>query len=161
MRQLFLCFAIGWLTLLSGCGYHLRGQAPLPAALATPFLESADHYTPLYAALQARLRAAGAVLASDPAAASAVIHLQKDDTGREVLSVSARNTPGEFEVYYNVEYSVTGGGSELLALQQVTLTRDFSYNETAVLAKEHEEDSLRTALADELAGLILRRLAAL
>ena len=161
MRQLIFCFAIGWMTLLSGCGYHLRGQAPLPAALATPYLESADHYTPLYAALQTRLRAAGAKLATDPAAASAVIHLRKDDTGREVLSVTARNTPGEYEVYYAVEYSVSVGGNELLALQQVTLTRDFSYDETAVLAKEHEEDSLRTALADELAGLILRRLVAL
>ena len=161
MRQLLLGFAIGWMTLLSGCGYQLRGQAPLPPALATPYLESGDHYTPLYAALQARLRAAGARLATDPAIASAVIHLRKDETSREVLSVSARNTPGEYEVYYTVQYSVSAGGSELLALQQVTLTRDFSYDETAVLAKEHEEQSLRAALADELAGLMLRRLAAL
>ena len=161
MRQLITCVAVAGLTLLSGCGFHLRGQAQLPPALATPYIESGDHYTPLYAALQTRLRAAGAVLAADPAAASAVIHLRKDDTGREVLSVSARNTPGEYEVYYTVEYSVSGGDQELLALQQVTLTRDFSYDETAVLAKEHEEQSLRTALADELAGLILRRLAAL
>ena len=161
MRGILLCIAIGWMTLVSGCGFHLRGQTPLPAVLATPYLESADHYTLLYAALQTRLRAAGAMLVTDPSAASAVIHLRKDETGREVLSVSASNTPSEFEVYYTVEYSVNAGGSELLALQQVTLTRDFSYDETAVLAKEHEELSLRTALADELAGLILRRLAAL
>ena len=161
MRQLFLCCAIIWITLLWSCGFQLRGQAPLPVALATPYLESGDHYTPLYAALQTRLRAAGAKLATNPATASAVIHLRKDATGREVLSVSAQNTPSEYEVYYTVAYSVSAGGRELLALQQVTLTRDFSYDETAVLAKEHEEDSLRTALADELAGLMLRRLAAL
>ncbi len=161
MRQLLLCFVIGWMTLASGCGFHLRGQAPLPEALATPYLESGDRYTPLYAALEARLRAAGARLATDPATASAVIHLHKDETGRELLSVSARNTPGEFEVYYTVEYSVSASGSDLLVRQQATLTRDFSYDETAVLAKEHEEQSLRAALADELAGLMLRRLAAL
>jgi len=161
MQRLILCLVVGWLALSSGCGFQLRGQTPLPATLATPYLETGDRYTPLYAALAARLRATGAKLASDPADASAVIRLHKDETGRELLSVSARNTPGEFEVYYTVEYSVNAGGSELLARQKVTLTRDLSYDEAAVLAKEHEEQSLRAALADELAGLILRRLAAL
>lgn len=161
MRQSLLCLATGWMMLISGCGFQLRGQAPLPATLATPYLETGDRYTPLYAALEARLRAAGAKLAAGPATASAVIRLNKDETGRELLSVSARNTPGEFEVYYTVEYSVSASGRELLARQQVTLTRAFSYDETAVLAKEHEEQSLRAALAAELAGLMLRRLAAL
>lgn len=161
MRQTLACLAIALMFLVSGCGFHLRGQAPLPASLATPFIDSSDRYTPLHAALEARLRAAGARLATDPAAASAVIHLHKDETGRELLSVSANNTPGEFEVYYTVEYSVSAGGGELLKRQQVTLTRDFSYDETAVLAKEHEERSLRAALAEELASLMLRRLAAL
>jgi outer membrane lipopolysaccharide assembly protein LptE/RlpB len=43
----------------------------------------------------------------------------------------------------------------------VKLTRDYGYDESAVLAKEHEEESLRVALAGEIADLILRRLAAL
>jgi len=161
MRRLLPWLAVCSLALLPGCGFHLRGQAPLPPALATPYLEASDHYTPLYAALVTQLRAAGAKLATDPAAATAVIHLHQDETGRELLSVSARNTPGEFEVYYNVEYSVTTGSGELLARQRATLTRDFAYDENAVLAKEHEEQSLRAALADELASLMLRRLAAL
>ena len=161
MRPLNLYLVIGWLFMVAGCGFQLRGQAPLPAVLATPYLEAGDHYTPLYAALEARLRAAGARLAANPSAASAVIHLRVDDTGRELLSVSARNTPGEYEVHYTVEYSVSTGAQELLARQQLSLTREYSYDESAVLAKEHEEQSLRAALAEELAGLMLRRLAAL
>jgi outer membrane lipopolysaccharide assembly protein LptE/RlpB len=43
----------------------------------------------------------------------------------------------------------------------VKLTRDYGYDESAVLAKEHEEGFLRDALAEEIADLILRRLAAL
>ena len=161
MRPFILCLTLGFLCIVAGCGFHLRGQAALPSSLATPYLEASDHYTPLYAALGARLRAAGAKLATGPAAASVVIHLHVDDTGRELLSVSARNTPGEFEVHYTVEYSVSAGEQELLARQQLSLTRDYSYDESAVLAKEHEEQSLRAALADELAGLMLRRLATL
>jgi LPS-assembly lipoprotein len=117
---------------LAGCGFHLRGQAPLPAVLATPYIEAADHYSPLYAALDERLRAAGAQPAADAASASAVIRLHEDATGRDLL---ARN--------------------------QVRLTRDYGYDESAVLAKEHEEETLRVALAGEIADQILRRLAAL
>ena len=41
------------------------------------------------------------------------------------------------------------------------LTREYGYDVTAVLAKEHEEQSLRAALADEVAALMLRRFTAL
>ncbi len=145
----------------SGCGFHLRGREPLPAALATPYIDTADRYTALYAALDKRLRGAGAQPAANAAAASAVIRIHLDDTGRELLSVTADNKPGEYEVYYAAEFSVTSGAAELLARQPVKLSRDYGYDETAVLAKEHEEESLRVALAGEIADLILRRLAAL
>lgn len=158
MRLRLALFA---LLALSGCGFHLQGRQPLPAVLATPWVEASDHYTPLYAALVARLRASGARPAAGAASASAVIRIRRDETGRELLSVSARNTPGEYEVYYTIEYSVTAGGRELLAPQSLTLSRDYLYKEAALLASEQEEQSLRVALAEELAGLVLQRLAAL
>lgn len=161
MRRLLIAIALAPLALAAGCGFHLRGQAPLPDALARPYIETGDRYTPLYAALSSRLRAAGALLAANSADASAVIRLHVDESGRELLSVSASNRPGEYEVYYAVEYSIANGANELLARQQARLTRTYGYDEAAVLAKEHEEQSLRIALANELADLILRRLAVL
>ena len=149
------------LTLAAGCGFHLRGQTPLPALFATPYVDAEDRYTPLYAALDARLRAAGANPAPNAAAASAVIRLHVDDTGRDLLSVTADNKPGEYEVYYAAEFSVSNGATELLSRKQVKLTREYGYDESAVLAKEHEEQTLRIALAEEIADQIMRRLAAL
>lgn len=153
--------ALALLAMASGCGFHLRGKEPLPASLVMPYIDAEDRYTALYAALDKRLRAAGAQPAANAASASAVIRIHLDDTGRELLSVTADNKPGEYEVYYAAEFSVTSGESELLARQPVKLTRDYGYDETAVLAKEHEEESLRVALAADIADLILRRLAAL
>lgn len=145
----------------AGCGFRLQGRAPLPAAMARPYLESADRYSPLHAALATRLEAAGAELAADRASASAVIRLHADRTGRELLSVATGNKPGEYEVWYAAEYSVTAEGQELIPRQQLRLTRDYGYDETTVLAKEHEEQSLRVALAEEIAALMLRRFTAL
>jgi LPS-assembly lipoprotein len=161
MRRLSTAFLVVALALGSGCGFHLRGQAPLPAVMAHPYIDAPDRYTALYAALHAQLRAAGATPAATAAEASGVIRLHVDKTGRELLSVTADNKPGEYEVYYAAEFSISSGASELLARQSVKLTRDYGYDEAAVLAKEHEEQSLRVALADEIAALILRLVAAL
>jgi LPS-assembly lipoprotein len=90
-----------------------------------------------------------------------VLRLRRDESGQRVLSVSATNKPQEYEVYYTVEYSVDVGGKEVLPAQQLTLTRSYSYDETAVLAKEREERNIRESLAQELAALVMRRVAAL
>lgn len=156
-----------WLALLlllaasAGCGFHLRGEAPLSERMRAPFLEMPDHYTRFHAELTRSLQSAGATLAGAPETASAIVRVHVDESGREVLSISARNTPQEYEVYYRVEYSVSAGGEEILPRQRLTLTRDYAYDETAVLAMEHEEHDILDALARDLAALVTRRLAAL
>ncbi len=149
------------MVLLAGCGFQLRGDTRLSPRMSQPYLQAPDRYSPLYAELTAAMVAAGAVLAPTSAAASATVRLHRDETGRNILSISARNTPQEYEVYYTVEYSVVADGQEILPRQVATLTRDYAYDETAVLAKELEESDIRAALARELASLITRRLAAL
>jgi LPS-assembly lipoprotein len=64
-------------------------------------------------------------------------------------------------VFYSIEYSVNGRTEELIAPERLELTRDYSYDETAVLAKQKEQSILREALARDLAGQVVRRLAAL
>jgi len=78
-----------------------------------------------------------------------------------VLSVSARNTPEEFEVFYVVDYSIDRGGQEVVPSQVLELTRSFSFDEADLLAKDLEEDILREAMARDIAGLIVRRLGSL
>ena len=146
---------------IAGCGFHLRGATPLPPAFAASYLESADRYTDLNHALREALTLAGAHLMAERAAATAVIDLISEDSGQRVLSVSAQNTPTEYEVYYTVRYRVRIGQKNALEPQTLTLTRNYSFNESALLAKELERDNIRKALAYELAALILRRLAAL
>ena len=125
------------------------------------YVDADDRYTDFNRALRDRLRASGAKVTESATDATAVVRSIKDQSGQRVLSVSARNTPEEYEVFYSVEYSVTSGGSELIARQPLELTRDYSYDTTAVLAKQREQAILREALAQDLAALVLRRLASL
>jgi LPS-assembly lipoprotein len=93
--------------------------------------------------------------------ATAVLKIAKDQSSQRVLSVSGTNSPTEYEVFYTVIYSVEAAGTVLIEPQTLSLTRDYSFDETALLAKEHEQEQIRAALAQQLAGLVLRRMAVL
>ena len=80
--------------LLSACGFQLRGQAPLPAVAARPYVETADRLTPLYAALDRRLRAAGAVPAASASEASVVVRLHLDEGKSQTVKLEVRNAFG-------------------------------------------------------------------
>jgi len=146
---------------LSACGWRLQGRERLSQNLAVVYVDAEDRYTDFNRALRDRLRAAGVKVTEDSSDATAVVRIRKDQSGQRVLSVSARNTPEEYEVFYSVEYSVTSGATELIATQPLEVTRDYSYDTTALLAKQREQAILREALAQDLASLVLRRLASL
>jgi len=153
--------AVAVVSLVSACGWRLQGTARLPEVMLVTYIESEDRYTDFNRVLRESLEASGARVSSDKSQATAVVRIRKDESGQRVLSVSARNTPEEYEVFYAVEYSVESPTGELIAPQQLELTRDYSYDERAVLAKQREQSVLREALARDLAGLVIRRLASL
>jgi LPS-assembly lipoprotein len=155
---LSICLVATW---LSGCGWRLQGTTKLSPLMATTFVETDDRFTDFNRALRERLQASGARLAARPEEATAVVRILRDESGQRVLTVSARNTPEEYEVFYQIEYSVNGRTEELIPPQKIELTRDYSYDETTVLAKQREQAALREALARDLAGLVIRRLASL
>lgn len=161
MRSLSLCLVLVVAAAVAGCGFGLRGDVELSARMHAPYLEATDRYTPFYDELRQALVGAGAAIASSSQVASAIVHIHRDETGRDVLTISARNTPQEYEVFYTVEYSVSIAGAEVLPRQKLMLVRDYAYDDTAVLAKQHEEGDIRESLARELAALVTRRLAAL
>lgn len=153
--------ALAMICVAGGCGWRLQGTAKLPEVMSVTYVDAADRYSDFNRSLRESLEVSGAKLAQDRAQATAVVHILKDVNGQRVLSVSARNVPEEYEVFYTVEYSVEGPSGELIPPQKLELTRDYSYDVTAVLAKQREQAVLREALARDLAGLVIRRLASL
>ena len=147
--------------LLGGCGFRLAGSDPLPAVAARPHLLLQDEYTDFARAFERHLQDSGAQLQPGAEGASAVVEVTRDEVQRRVLSVSARNIPTEYELTYTVTLAVSAAGKELMAPQTLSLSRDYSFDEDRLLAKEHEEDVLRVQMARELAAIATRRLTSL
>ena len=131
----------------------------MPAVLRVSQVVATDKQSDFVQALRKELLAAGAQLTTQSEDATAVVRVVADNFQRRVLSVSATDQPQEYELTYLVHFSVTAGGKEILAEQEVSAVRDLTFDETILLAKNNEEAILRGALAHDLANVVMRRLA--
>jgi LPS-assembly lipoprotein len=147
--------------LLAGCGFHLEGSTPLPAVVKTPYLEAPDPQSDFVQYLRHDLLSNGAQLMYEKTHASAVVSILSDRVVRRAVSVSTVNRVNQYEVTYRIAFTVTSQGKELLPPQELTATRAYSFDETLLLAKGHEEDILRQDMARNLAEEVMRRLSSL
>lgn len=165
MRRAARIAAVGGLVLstlaLASCGLSLQGRASAPTAFSSAYVDAKDSQSEFVQALLRSLEVNGVRVERDRALAGAVIRIEADAVTESVLSVSAQNIPREFELTYVVRFSVEQGGAQTLASQEVRQTRDFTFDETAVLAKERERRILEEALAKDIAAIVMRQLAAL
>ncbi len=149
------------LALLGACGFQLAGSGSLPPAMQSTYLVSSEPYSDFYESLTEALRQRGLELVDSSAQAQATLRISEDTSGQRVLSVSARNIPREYEVFYAVTFSLETGGGPLIIDEPLLARRNYTYDETQVLGKEREESILRRALAEDLARQVVRRIEAL
>lgn len=146
---------------LSACGFHLQGRQSLPEAFAYTFIDTRDEQTDFVQDLRKALLASNVNVIRTKGSSGAVITVHEDQLSERVLSVSARNIPTEYELTYKVNFSVTAGDKTLIEREEISATRDFSFDETQLLAKEREQEILSEALGRDLVALVMRRLSAL
>jgi LPS-assembly lipoprotein len=147
---------------ISGCGFRLVGSVPLPPSLAVVRIDASDTQSDFYFGLRKSLLAAGTHIDDDNQDDSAaVIHVITDSAAERILTVSTINVPTEYELTYLLKFSVSSSGHDLIAPEEHRLVRDYSYSESALLAKEREKSILSEALANDLVSVVMRRLASL
>jgi len=125
------------------------------------FIAASDDRSLFYRELRGALVDAGVHLVDVETDATATFTILYDHTDQRVLSVSARNVPTEYEVYYTIEYSLDSGAKNLVEPQTLTLTRDYTYDPTLVLGKEHEQQLLRDAIVEDLVRIVLKQITTL
>ena len=161
MNSIRLAGIVPLFLLIGACGFHLAGREPLPAAFAYTYIDAKDEQTDFVQDLRRALIADNVRVIRTQGSAGASISVHEDELSQRILSVSARNIPTEYELTYRVKFSVTSGGKTLIDQEEISATRDISFDETQLLAKEREQEILREALARDLVALVMRRLSAL
>lgn len=145
--------------LADGCGFRPRGAAALPPAMAATYLDVEDTRGQFRRELRSALMSNGIQVVSDRSAATAVLEVPIQRLRRQVLSVGARARAREFELVYNVQFTLRDlQGDPLFPTQDLELRRDYTFDEQQVLGTTGEEQIIREDLRRDMVRQILLRL---
>jgi LPS-assembly lipoprotein len=142
---------------LASCGFHLRGAATVP--FQTIYIPNAKSGIALD--LKRSLEAGtNAKVVDDARGADAIFELSQEAREKVILSLTGAGRVREFRLAYRVSFRVHDGkGAEYVPNSLVALSRDVTYNDAEILAKEAEEQLLFRDMQSDMVQQVMRRLA--
>jgi LPS-assembly lipoprotein len=150
--------AIAAAAALAGCGFQLR-QAPNFAF--TSIHVAAAGNSPVGNELRRTIDGTTGVQVTDPAGAQVVMELLSEQREKVVVGLNSVGQVREFQLRTRIRFRLrSAAGRELIPDTELLQTRDISFNESAVLAKEAEENLLYRDMQSDLVQQLMRRLAA-
>ena len=152
MRAALLLLALT----LAGCGFQLRGSAQVP--FNSLYIPNAR--TGIGLELKRNIEAGTqAKIVDDPKTADAILELSGEAREKIILSLGGTGRVREFRLRYSISYRVHDGkGGEYVPASTVNLTRDITFNDAEILAKEAEEQLLVRDMQSDMVQQLLRRL---
>lgn len=152
--------SLGFAALVAGCGFQLR-QAP-EFAFKSIYVNAAAG-SALGKEFKRNIESGKAVsVATTPAAAQVILDVLGDRREKVVVGLNASGQVREFELRVRLRFKLrTPDGRELIPDTEIVQQQDISYNESAALAKEAEEQLLYRSMQSDVVQQLMRRLAAL
>ncbi|MEN9477931.1 MAG: hypothetical protein RLZZ300_2072 [Pseudomonadota bacterium] len=146
---------------LTGCGFHLRGVGSGNLPYKTMYIampETAE----VNIWLQRYIKASGSttiVDESDAKQADAIFQQMSDSRQKTILSVNAQGRVREYRLQLDYRFRVVNQkGQVLVPPNEINLTRDITFDDSNVLAKDLEEGLLWRDMNNDLVNQIMRRL---
>lgn len=151
------------LSFLSGCGFKLRGQQKMAfETLAITPERGGEVATALRRYWGDAVRPVHTKVDSPAETKPQVIlDILQDVREKSVVGVNSSGQVREFQLRLRVRFRLrTPQGLELISPTDIVQQRDISFNESAVLSKEAEEQLLYRDMQNDIVQQILRRLSA-
>ncbi len=141
--------------LLSSCGFQLRGQSNLP--FDTLHIGGA---TPMLVELKRNVVAGTKTsLIDQPKDAEAIFEIVQEVREKVIQSLDTSGRVREYQLRYRVGFRVHDGkGQNWIPTSEIALTRDISFNDAQIIAKENEEALLYRDMQSDMVQQIMRRL---
>lgn len=162
-RTQWLALTLLCLSLLSGCGFQLRGAYQLPAAMQQTYIDAVAVNADLVRSLGIALRASDIQLLDAPSSDAAQLKLFNETRSKRVVSVDSRGRAREYTLSYAISFSLSGpqpvtGDGFRIEQQDLQIDRDFLFDPEDVLGNARGESQLYEEMRQDLVRLILLRL---
>lgn len=151
--------AIVAMLLVSGCGFYLKGQRPLPQELKDVRISNSSSVaveSELERALRTEVERRGGRIAA--VADASVLQISNINEDEQVLSLGPDGKAIEYLFSITVYFSLTRNGQPAVSEQSLTVYEEYSFDKREIVSSEHESQNIRDAMYRELAELIMLRL---
>ena len=141
----------------AGCGFRLRGTAEVPFQRIHVAGATGGIALDLKRQIQA---GTNAKVLDDPREADAILQFSQELRDKEILSLTGTGRVREFRLNYRVGFRLHDGkGADYVPQSMIVLSRDVTFNDSEVLAKEAEEALLFRDMQTDMVQQIMRRIA--
>lgn len=155
MRTLLRFVLVTALLALSGCGFHLRGEVGMP--FASLYLDAPNSL--LMQELRRNLEMNKVRLTKTADEAEVVLHLSGELFDKQILTLGGTGRVNEFQLRYRLSLRAEDAKHNLwVTPEDMVLYRNYSYDDTKILAKEAEEALLVQSMRNDLVQQVVRRL---
>lgn len=159
LNKHLICLTVILSSLLSGCGFHLRGYSDnaLPPSFSTLNLQCANTQAwQLCQTLRQQLMLNGISFDNKAEYRLSVSPIEQET---RVLSLQDNAAAAEYGLASSVSYQLTKQSTEeLVAQQKIVVRNSYRHESSALLAKERERDELQTELSQQIASEIFRQI---
>ena len=146
------------LLILSGCGFELQNTGNLNEKIDSVYIQTIDPYSSFFRSIKDALRNNGVMISDKRDEASYVLVIKEDISSDRILSISAKNTPMEYEIAYQVVWSLFKGNQEIISDIKHIETQDYSFDQNQLLGKRKEAEYLNDSLAAKISKGVLLKL---
>ena len=158
-RWLLTIVAAGSITLLGGCGFHLRGEMPLAPPLHNLYVQSIDPYGTLVRILEQSLKMSNVHLAANSSEANTILTIIRDDTAQDLLSVGGSQQTRQYKLSVIVAFEVTDNSGRILVEPQTLVeSRVITIQSNQILGSSNEANLYFQQMRGTLASAIMYRL---
>ncbi|WP_370279709.1 LPS assembly lipoprotein LptE [Pontibacterium sp.] len=141
------------LSLLSACGFHLRGAVDVSADKLQLSLQDEKAGERLSRSLKRSLQDNGIQLVAD---APYNLKVDKSRFSRESVSLDNSARVDEYSLTLTVDYTLHSIKSDLSKTESAIIERVYTYDADAAAAKDEQETLLRNEMYDAMATRIIR-----
>ena len=155
ISRLLVLFVLSAGLLLSGCGFHLRGQIDVPPSLLRMHVKGND--IDLVHDIEKSLKFSDIVIVEEGGDA-ALLDLSDTTYVKEVNGTDNNGIATNYKMTYTVNYVVYDAAREVLQKQKLNQSRTLSYDAADILLFEREEIFLVEDMRKDLISQMLRRM---
>ncbi len=143
--------------MLTACGFHLRGHAGMP--FSTLYLDASNPGTPFISDLRRSLKSNKVKLVNTADQADVVLNVVSEFSDKQILTLGGSGRVNEFRLSYRVSLRAYDlKQQDWIPAEEIELRRDYSFDDTKILAKEAEETLLYQSMRSDMVQQIVRRL---